>query len=271
MIVPTSEMSDFFSDPSEAEFAAITLIHEDVELLVKQFCKREFESTSYSKKRYDGNGENILFLEDYPLTAVDRVSINILDVLKVKNTNANSTASVSVTSTGIRLVYNGTANTSITFAANTTMSAVATAISAISGWSAEVLSSVYSNFKSTELIEVYGLNAINNNWAYLCMPDDAEDSFSVDLNKGYIRRSWGWPIGSQNIIVDCTAGYSSTNMPKDLKLAIKILTKYFHNRNDEDGFGVKRYKMENIEEVFEDKDIPKEVNTILNRYRRRLV
>lgn len=271
MIVSAANMRTFLDSMSEATYtASVEPIHTAVEKYVKEYCKREFESTSYTKKRYDGNGRQILVIDDFPLTAVDRVVIGNLDVIKVKNINANSTASVSVTSTGIRLVYNGTANTTVTFATYTTISAVATAISAIAGWSAEVLSTTYSNFKSTELIEVYGLNAINSNWVYLYMPDEAEDSFQVDLNKGWIRRTWGWPSGYQNIYMDYTAGYSADNMPTDLQLAVKILTRYFYNRNYDEGFGVTEYQMENIKEKFEN-DIPHEAKRILDRYRRHQV
>lgn len=270
MIVLESEMREFFDHLTDSEYDVVDIIHEEVENFVSNYCRRTFESTSYTKKRYDGNGETILNLDDYPLTAVDRVSINIIDVIKVKNSNDYSTASVSVTSTGLRLVLNGTADTSITFAANTTMTAVVNAINALgNNWSAELLNSTYANFKSTELVEVYGLNTIDDNWVYLFKPYEALDDFLVNLNKGQLIRRFGWPSGYQNIIIDYTAGYSSTTMPKSLKNAIKNLVQYFYNKKEEETFGISEFRVDKIFAIFERGNIPKEIKMVLNMYQRK--
>jgi len=252
----------------------VDIIREDVEGLVSDYCRRVFEETSYRLERYDSSGGSIINLNNYPITAVDRVAVWIIGVMKVRNTNSTSTATVSVTTTGLRLVLDGTADTSVTFASNTTVTAVVAAINALgNGWEAEILSSVYGSVKSTELIPVYGLNVIDSNWVDLYKTDDHEDSFYVDLDKAQIRKFGGWPEGFRNIYVDYTAGYSADNMPKNLQLAVKILVKYFYNRRNEDGFGLTQYRVGNnsVLSVFEAGDFPKEAKMILERYKKRKV
>ncbi len=255
-------------DPTEI----VDIIREDVEKLISDYCRRIFEETSYRLERYDGSGGSIINLDNYPITAVDRISISTLGVIRVRNTNAYSTATVSVTTTGLRLVLDGTADTTVTFASYATIADIVGAISALGdGWEAETTSSTYSSFKSNELIPVYGLNAINNNWVDLYKTDDPEDDFYVDLNKGQIRKYGGWPSGFRNIYVDYSAGYTSDNMPRDLKLAVKILVKYFLNRRNEDSFGLTQYRVGNnsVLSVFESGNLPKEATQIIERYKRR--
>ena len=274
MIVPVSEMREFFDPLTDVEYDAIDSIHNSVEQFVKSYCKRTFESTSYSLEKYDGNGDEFLFLDNFPITAIDRVAIRTIDVIRVMNSNDDSNASVSVNSTGLRLVYNGTADTSVTFAANVTMTAIVSAINAVgSGWQAEILSSIYANFKSTELIKKWGMNAIDSNWVYLSMPDDALDSFDVNENAGYIRRFSGWPSGFNNIYVSYEAGYSATNMPKDLKEAIKQFVSYLYNRSEEESFGLEQYRIGNnsVLNIFEKESIPKDIRIVFNFYKRNRV
>lgn len=271
MIVTPSEMRTYIGDIDDSEYEFLSPTHDSVEKFVSNYCNRVFESTSYTRSKYCGNGTSILYIDNYPLTAVDRVAIGNLDVIKVTNTNTTSSASVSVTSTGLRLVYNGTADTSITFASNTTMTAIVSAINALSGWSASLLNSTYGGYQSSDLIEWSGLSAIKSNWVYLKMPDEAEDYFEVDLGKGLIRKNSGWPSGFNNIYIDYTAGYTTSNMPEDLKLAVKILTKYIYDRKEEESMGVAEYRAENLWGTFERDSMPKEARMLLNRYKRVLV
>ncbi|MHB8871229.1 MAG: hypothetical protein ACYC5G_02095 [Candidatus Doudnabacteria bacterium] len=254
-------------DPSQV----VSSIKDAVEEVVKSYCNRSFEETSYRFERYNGKGQKILQLFNFPVTAVDRVSIGQIDVISVKNTNIHSVASVSVTPLGIRLFLDGVADTSITFALNPTMNNIVNAINAIgSGWEAKINSPLYSDFKSTEIIPVYGLNAIWSYWAYLTKPNMPLDFFDVYLERGQIINSTPFPVGNRNIFVDYTAGFDSTNMPSDLKLAIKILVQFYYNKRDDGSFGLKSYGSSRYISATFDKDetIPKEVKDILFGYKR---
>jgi hypothetical protein len=271
MIVKYSEIRKYFSDIDDSDEDILGMIHQSVESFVKTYCRRDFDSTSYSKERYNGNGQNYLFLDNFPVTALDRIAVGILDVIKIKNTNSTSTASVSVKSTGLRLVKDGTADETVLFATYTTLSDVVTAINAISGWSAELLNSSYGAYKSTELVVVYGLNAIDNNWIYLSIPDEAEDEVKLNPETGEVLIRNVFTKGFQNVFVDYTAGYTFSNMPEDLKLAVKMLVHYLWERKEEDSFGAKSFDVDRISTEFEKLDIPKEVRMILSKYKRRLV
>lgn len=250
----------------------VSSIKDEVEEFVSGYCNRTFESTAYRLERYDG-GNQIINLYNYPVTAVDRVATNTLNVVRINNSNAYSTATVSVNSDGLRLVLDGVVDTTITFAANTTMTAVVAAVNALgNGWSAQLASPTYGSFKSTELIPVYGLSAIDSNWVDLHKTDDPEDNFFVDIARGQIRKSDCWSFGFRNVYVDYTAGYSTDNMPKDLQLAVKIIVQFIYNKKDDDSFGVSEYRAHNIWASFDKEEtIPKEAQRIIFRHKRRKV
>lgn len=249
-------------DPTEV----ITNLHTETEKWVSRLCNRTFESTSYTE-RYDGDGGDTLFLKQYPITVVTRVTTGRLDVMTVTNSNAYSTATVTVSSTGITLTKDGVSDSTVTFATYTTLGTVATAISAISGWSATLQSSDYTNYKSTELRPVYGLNCIDNADAYLYIPDRSLTSFEVYPDEGYLYYSGGWPEGHRNIYVDYTAGYADADMPADLKLAVKIIVKYLYQRQQEESFGLNSYSLGGISNSFDTEGIPVQALRILKSYR----
>jgi len=257
--------------PAGDPTTTVTDLRDAVEAYVTNiYCQRTFESTAYSLEKYDGKGYRTINLNNYPITLLDRVAIGIRDVIKIRNTSTYSTASVSVLSTGLRLVKDGTADsTDVTFATNATMSAMVTAVDAISGWEAQMLNTAYNSFVSTELMKKWALSAINNNWVYLPMPEEAEYDIEVRADWGQIRRPVRFPISYQNIFVDYTAGYSSANMPEDLKLGIKILVKYLWQRRDEENFGAGSYRSGDLGAMFDKGPIPKEAEDILTRYKRR--
>lgn len=270
MIVSHKEMREFFDDIDDSEYDIVYQIHVSIEDYVGNYCNRTFGETAYSKEKYDGKNYRIINLKNYPIISVDRVSIGILDVIKVCNTASATTASVSVTTNGLRLVKDGTADITVTFADHTTMTTLVAAVNALgNSWSAGILSSTYSSYKSTELIKRWGLSCIDTNWAYLKIPDDGEDDFEVYEDRGQVYLHGKFPKGKQNVFVDYSAGYSVSDMPEDLKLLVKILTKYFFQKRDEETWGTSSFKVNEITTHFEKGNIPKEASMILNRYRRR--
>jgi len=178
-------------DPS----AILESIRDSVEDWVEAHCHKIFESASYAKY-YDGNGGQYLQLDDYPITALTRVAVDRRSAIRVKNTADYTTASISVTSTELSLIKDGGTPDTITFTDEETMGEVVAAINLLgSGWSAVIESSDYTSFKSTELVEMFGKSAIEDNWVYLDMPNRAIDDFEVFPNRGEIYRYVGWPKG----------------------------------------------------------------------------
>jgi len=150
------------------------------------------------------------------------------------------------------------------------MTAVVSAVNALgSGWSAELLNDDYANYKSTELLKMYGKNCIDSNWVDLLIPNMAEDDFVVYENEGIIHYPAKFPIGHNNVIVDYTAGYSSGDMPKDLQLAIKIMVKHMYQKRSEESFSASAFKTGDYSVNL--LDMPSEVREILSKYKRCLV
>lgn len=262
------------SDESAGDPTAIvSLIKDACEEYVSSYCNRTFEETVYSLERYTGVGNDVINLRNYPVIAVDRIVFNTLDAIRIKNTNSGTSASVSSTSTGLRLVYNGTADTTVTYALNTTISAVVNAINAIgNGWVAEVNDSTLYAFKSTDILKINGLSSIDSNWVYLKVPDEGIDSFDVDTDRAQVFRDAGWPKGHRNIYVDYTAGYSSADMPEGLKHGVKMLTQYIYRMiMSENLIGIDEYFSGKFRTVVEKAKIPRQILMALDKYKRVLI
>lgn len=244
-------------------------IRDGVEDWVADKCRRTFESTDYSEY-YDGEGGCYLNLKNYPVISLTRVCIGRRYIIRVKNTSGYTSATVSVASTGLVFTKDDTSDSTITFASYADMDAVVTAINALgSGWTAAIESSDFSNFKSAELVRMFGKNAIDGNWIYLEAPDEAIDDFEVSPNKGILYRSAGWDEGENNVYVKFTAGYST--MPNRLQLGVKIICKSIYDRRKEELFGTKEYWVGDIKVKCEDGDVPKEAMDIFSKFRRILV
>lgn len=291
-IVPLAEIKNFIGitetyteEPSIATNVAIISLHDSVEKFVKTYCRKDIENTTYSKEIYYANGKNLINLKNYPIISLDRVAIGSRDALKIRNTNTWSTASVSVSSTGLRLVKDGTADETVLFATYATLGTVITAVNLLSGWEAQISSSINSSIVSTELVDRYAANAINNNWIDLEIPDEAESNIEVFPNEGqiiysrggcgydeyyggYYRKNKSNSIGSNIIYVDYSAGYITANMPEDIKLAVKILFKALYDRRDQSGFGLSGYTISRIKIFYEKQTWPKEVTDTLDRYKK---
>lgn len=250
----------------------------EAEYFVSTWCRRTFEQTSYTLEEYSGKKYGIINLKNYPVTALDRVAVGTRNVIEIKNTNSGTSASVSVTPTGLRLVLDGTADATVVWATYATIAAVVAQVNTLgNGWNAAVSSTDYNTFKSTDIVAQYGSSCIDSRVVYLSIPDIAEPEVEVDLDNGQIRLVSGFPKGYKNVFVDYTAGYTAANMPDDLKLAVKILVQYAYNQVKEGTFGVDLHNIgasgsTGARVVFEKGFIiPKEVERILSWYKRRLV
>jgi hypothetical protein len=248
----------------DSEDDVLEAIHNPVEKWVKEYCQRDFESTDYTEY-HDGKGMKYLWLKQFPITNITRLSIGRNDAVKVNNSSSSTYATVSVTSTAVILNHDGTIDT-LLFTDHTTLSDMVTAINAVGdNWSAGLMSTDYSSYKSSELIEKFGLHCLDTDYAYLEIPDEPEDDYEVFPDKGKLYLSGGFPTGRRNIRVEYTAGWST--LPDDLKLAVKILVKNIYQKRGEETWGIDSYSLGYIKAQFE-KDIPKEVKSILQKYRK---
>jgi hypothetical protein len=116
------------------------------------------------------------------------------------------------------------------------------------GWSAEIYDSDYGSFASTNLLEVDALpcgtwDGTDPGWQYLYIPGQPIRGFELNRDEGSLYLNSGWPSGVKNIPFTCTAGWTTANMPADLKRAVAMLVKYFYNKFLQDTTGVKSFSL----------------------------
>ncbi len=250
---------------TEDPTAPVQVILDGVDSFVKGYCDRDFEETIY-KEYQNGKDRQNLFLKQYPIISVSRLSIGRNDGIKVNNTATSTYATVSVTSTGVVLNKDGTnsTNSPLLFSANATLTDMVTSIKVEdSNWTAEVLNTSYASYASTELIEIMGLQCLNATWAYLEIPDEPESDFEVYADEGYIFKWGGFPRGHRNLRIDYTAGYSSDDMPDKLKMSCLILVKFLYQKREEEIFGRKQYSLGAVRATLE-AGMPSEVRLVLD-------
>jgi hypothetical protein len=190
---------------------------------IENFCWRTFASTSFDEL-YPGNGGRELVLRNYPIIAVERVAHDPAPVLRVTNTSASiQRATVKVTATGLELirVASGVPTTStILFADQVTLTALATAITALgNGWAGSVIDSTMNLRASADLHALQGAFNAKDMDAELSMHTSELSAFSVDVDSGILTRGdgAGWHGGLHHWRVLYRAGYSS--VPEDVQEA----------------------------------------------------
>jgi hypothetical protein len=211
---------------------------------IAKYCRRDFFPRLYDEL-YNGSGDRRLLLREYPILSVEAVRYRPVTVLKVINSNTalNQQARVQVTSTGLTLIRVASgvksSDTSVTWAANPTLSAVATAVSALgNGWSAQVVGDSgqaggpgdYGLWPSSDLWvpPSYG-GAVQSQGALAARGSNAELKMHTYELQGYQwdPRGWLlraipytdpellhpedliWPVGVNNFRVQYTAGYAT--------------------------------------------------------------
>ena len=168
-------------ETDNSEDYVLTPIQTSVETWIKKFCEQDIEQTTYTNKLYDGDGGQYLFLSDYPIISVSRIS-PVCDAIRVKNTSTDATTvSVTVDSDSVDLDVDGGSNdgsTSLDMATYTTIDGMVTAINAAgSGWVAEIEDDDYASYKSTNLLEqtidCTAWAGSSASWEYLKMADES--------------------------------------------------------------------------------------------------
>jgi hypothetical protein len=189
---------------------------------IENYCWRTFSVTTYDEV-YPGNNRSELVLRNYPVASIDRVACGLTPVLRVTNASAsNQRATVKVTSTGVELirVASGVSATStILFADQVTLSALATAIAALgNGWSASVLDSTHNLRASADLRALQGAYQAKDVDVSLRLHTSELTSYLVDADRGCLAREGAcWDGGLHHWRVVYRAGYSA--VPDDVQEA----------------------------------------------------
>lgn len=191
---------------------------------IRKWCRRDFALRRYDEL-CDGVSSDRLLLREYPVHAVESVRHSPQVVLEVTNTSSsNQQARAAVTRDGVELlrVASGTMtrDTSVTFASNATLQAVATAIAAISGgWGARAVGSSTGDYGLWPAQDLYLPPSLGDG-LYSQGPFDCRARYAgfqlhVGELAGYIwsARGWldrhaAWEGGPGQWRVAYTAGYA---------------------------------------------------------------
>jgi len=185
----------------------------------------------------DGSGDQRIWPGHKNITSLVRAATGKRTAINIKNSTASSNAYAEVTYTDLTptslglVVADGAAlsDTTELLATYTTMTLLVAQINTRSGsgWSAELYDSDYGIFGSTNLLEVDSLAAgtedgTDPGWSELAMPGAAIQGVTVERTEGGLYRSAGWPSGDKNIPLTYIAGWTTANMPSDLKQAVAL-------------------------------------------------
>lgn len=189
---------------------------------VEKYCRRQFDSQEFDEL-YPGYAGDTLTLRHFPVVKVTRVASDPVTVLSVQNTatSTNQRATARVTASGLELIRAAsgavTTDTSITWAGNATLTAVAAAVTALgNGWQGRV-KGVYGPWPSADLRDFQGhLNALGQE-APLKLHVHELTEYDVDEQRGWLLRFGGWHGGRNAWRVIYTAGW--TTVPEDVQEA----------------------------------------------------
>ena len=250
--------------------ADIALLHPGVEIWIANECGRVLEEATYIERR-NGDGTQYLTLYNDPVTAIDRISVGKRTGLSVEMTSgadASSLAIVQVTATQLRLKVEGGTNAhaweSFTLADYTLATLAAETFS--TGWTVGVYDTDYNTIQASDLIQVAGASALDTT-LYLDIPEAPESHYELYGDGTVYLWENTFNSGHRNVLVEYTAGYTSSTVPADLKYAILYMCKALYQDVTGDAEGLKSYSLGDISKTFRDRpEFPGIVLSVVNRY-----
>jgi len=232
--------------PTATDNVVLDTLIAAVSAAICKYCHRPFVAQNYDEL-YNGNSQRRLFLRRFPILAVTAVRYRPVTVLKIINNDqaTNQIARVQVTATGLvltRVASGITFTSTLTYAGNVTLQALATAISALgNGWSAQVVGSSTGDYGLWPAMDLYvqptfgdgmtsqGALTARGQFAELKMHTVELAGYQFDA-RGWLLRAIPytdpellhpedliWPIGIGNFRVQYTAGF--INVPEDVQEA----------------------------------------------------
>jgi hypothetical protein len=205
--------------------------------LIERVTSRQFLARDYRERR-DGEWQRRMVLANFPIQSVNRISYGAGNALHLSFTGSAIRANAAIykpdsldSGGGLRLTTidsNGTRTaTSLSFATYASVSALVTAIAAVTGWMATTDTNV-----PTADLNPTALGDCLNRTAYLTYPDLDDYDFTPRYDIGIIEFSrignYYWPDqpcrdepkyfagGYQNFLIEYNAGY--TTVPADVAL-----------------------------------------------------
>lgn len=244
---------------------------------IRRYCRRDFALREYDEL-YEGWRDGMLLLRGYPLHSVESVRSEPQTVLRVRNAAADvQQARVTVTAAGLTLVRVAsgvrTVDTSVTWAANATVSAVAAAVTALGGgWAAEPVAA-FAAYPAQDLYVAPSFgDATRSDGALACRAGWAELRLHVVELTDYTWNPRGWLYrrgageDDASVRVQYTAGYAE--VPHALQEACAAwVADLFHRTRRDPGLASQAI-VGSLSQTWTRRRIPPAVAGLLAPYRR---
>lgn len=220
---------------------------------IERYCNRKLMSRDYTKEVYDGNGENRMLLNEYPVTQVARLALGRTNAFSIKYTSSCTSAFVEVDGTNVVLTVDGT-GTNVAIGSNT-ISQLITAIELNAGWECTLINSDYGSYLASEILISPNLFCKDPDIGYVEIVNDYVSDFYLEkgtdewLSTGILYFSGGFTRGHQNIFVWYSAGFSTA--PASLEEACIRLVAVRYNEAGSDIMMKKESKGDYSYERFE--------------------
>ena len=235
------------NDPS----SILESIQTSVEKWAENYCHRKFEAALYVKERHDGNRQEIIYFDQYPVLAINLDGLVWDATGKTVTRNDGGSFIDDGFAAGDKVLVQNSDD-------NSGLLTIATA-----GVAALILT-----FTDTIISDTEDDNVILSLFRELWINDDEVDEDDYEVNTDHIYYNSGFSEGHKNVRLTYYAGYSADNMPEDLKLAIKIICKNIYQKREEEIFGIRGYSVGDIRTDCESGDVPKEALNILDSYKK---
>jgi len=205
-------------------------------VMIRQELGCDILDTVYTKELHDGDGGPYLYLNNWPLIEVRRAAIGRDDALRVTYAGTGSHARVLVNNTEVRIRYaeDGTwTDTGFALSDYATVDALATAITAVSGWTGTALDN-FDDYPASELLRAPAKDANGENVDCEVAETSETDYEIEDMDRALLYNPRYWSSGHGNVCVDYRAGYAREDLPEPLQAAAAELTAMLWNLSKKD-------------------------------------
>lgn len=254
--MPLVELSDiikFLDADEEEETKIVSTIQKGAEKAIKNYCHREFEAALYVKERHDGDEQDTIYFNQYPVIAVNLDDLVWNSAGTITRDDGGSFVTDGFVAADKVLVQNSDSNSGLL-----TIDTGGVAVTVLT-------------FTDTITADTDDDNVILSHFRGLWINDTEIEEDDYAISSDHIYYNPTFTEGHGNVRMTYYAGYSPSSIPNDLQLAVKILTKYFYQKRNEESYGVKDYAIGDIRVAAEAGDFPKEVFALLSQYRRHLI
>lgn len=217
MLITVQRATELIPNFNTADNSVMTDIVQACSDFIEKYCNRTFAVTSYDEL-YDGTGDVNLLLNNYPLTNIDRVMYNPINVFQIRMTDMNASRALfnlsSTTLTLEKTINGATTTTTLTLSSYNMLSDLQTAVNAVgSGWTSLALG-VYAGFPVSDLWTPQG--GFDCRWqgvGYLKLHAYPLPGFEQNPLIGEIVSPFGFQRGFRNFRVVYSAGFSTVPTP----------------------------------------------------------